>query len=307
MAPSPPQPAAGARSSRGLGGRRRRLAVRERILSLDPERDHQEIVQLSSMIDFPWDATRALEFALFRTFASPRISGLLARTGEFQQRPQRRYDDTDLLIAEFVEHGYDSPRGRRAISRMNAIHGRFRIRNVDYLYVLSTFAFEPSRWIDRFGWRRLTEHEREAAFVFWREVGARMGIADLPDDRGAFERFNRAYEAEHFRYARSNEVVGRATRDLFLGWLLPAPLRPLGARAVHALMDEPLLDAFGFPHPTRAERRLVEAAMRSRARVQALLPARRRPMWHTRQRHRSYPDGYEIESLGPPPAGVGPG
>lgn len=284
---------------------RRRFAVRDRILSLDPERDHQEIVRLFGMVEFPWDATRALEFALFRTFASPRISGLLARTGEFRERPQRRYDDTDLLIAEFVEHGYDSPRGRRAIARMNALHGRFRIRNIDYLYVLSTFAFEPQRWVARFGWRAPTEHEREAAFLFWREVGARMGIEDLPTDRASFERFNRDYEDEHFRYARSNAVVGRATRDLFLGWLLPAPLRPLGARGVHALMDAALLDAFGFPHPTVAERRLVEGVLRARASALARVPPRRRPVWHTRQPSRSYPQGYTIEELGPPPPGLG--
>lgn len=283
---------------------RRRFAVRDRILSLDPERDHQEIVRLTGMVEFPWDSTRALEFALFRTFASPRISGLLARTGEFRQRPQRRYDDTDLLIAEFVEHGYDSPRGRRAIARMNAIHGRFRIRNVDYLYVLSTFAFEPQRWIARFGWRAPTEHERESAFLFWREVGARMAIEDLPADRTSFERFNREYEDEHFRYARSNEIVGRATRDLFLGWLLPAPLWPLGARGVHAVMDAALLDAFGFPHPTAAERRLVEVAMRSRAKALSRTPPRRRPVWHTRQRSRSYPQGYHTAELGPPPPGL---
>ena len=287
------------------GGARRRFAVRDRILSLDPGRDHQEIVRLSGMVEFPWDSTRALEFALFRTFASPRISGLLARTGEFRERPQRRYDDTDLLIAEFVEHGYDSPRGRRAIARMNAIHGRFRIRNVDYLYVLSTFAFEPQRWIARFGWRAPTEHERESAFLFWREVGARMGIEDLPADRASFERFNREYEDEHFRYARSNEIIGGATRDLFLGWLLPAPLWPLGARGVHALMDTALLDAFGFPHPTAAERRLVETAMRARAGTLARMPPRWRPVWHTRQRSRSYPQGYAIDELGPPPSGVG--
>ncbi len=286
-------------------GPRRRFAVRERILSLDPERDHQEIVRLSGMVEFPWDSTRALEFALFRTFASPRISGLLARTGEFRERPQRRYDDTDLLIAEFVEHGYDSPRGRRAIARMNALHGRYRIRNVDYLYVLSTFTFEPQRWIARFGWRPPTEHERESAFLFWREVGARMGIEDLPTDRASFEHFNREYEVEHFRYARSNEIVGRATRDLFLGWLLPAPLWPLGARGVHAMMDAALLDAFGFPHPTAVERRLVEATMRTRAKALARMPPRRRPVWHTRQRHRSYPRGYTIDRLGPPPPGVG--
>jgi len=283
-----------------------RLKVRDRIRQLDPVEDHQEIMRLSGMVDFPWVSTRALEFALFRTFASPRISGLLARTGEFTRRPQRRYDDTDLLIASFVEYGYDSPQGRAAIARMNAIHGRFPIRNLDYLYVLSTFVFEPQRWIERYGWRGLTGNEREAGFQFWREIAVRMGIDDLPTDRRSFEAFNRAYEREHFRYARSNEVVARSTVGMFVGWLLPRPLHPLGERAVRALMDPPLLDAFGFPHPTAAERAVVDGALRARAKAQWLLPPRRRPVWRTQRRPRSYPDGYTITELGPPPPGIEP-
>jgi hypothetical protein len=286
--------------------RPRRLAVRDRIRQLDPVEEHQQIMRLSGMVDFPWDVTRALEFALFRTFASPRISGLLARTGEFTRRPQRRYDDTDLLIASFVEYGYDTPQGKAAIARMNEIHGRFRIRNLDYLYVLSTFVFEPQRWIDRYGWRKLTDNEREAGFRFWCEVAARMGIDDLPADRRSFAAFNRAYEREHFRYARSNEVVARATVEMFVGWFLPRPLRPLGERGVRALMDPPLLDAFGFPHPTVGERAVVHAALRARANTQWLLPARRRPVWRTQRRPRSYPGGFTITELGPPPPGIEP-
>ncbi|MGH2523929.1 MAG: hypothetical protein ACRDH2_15595 [Anaerolineales bacterium] len=44
-----------------------------RILQLDPERDHMEITYLDTFHEFPWDTTRSLEFALFRTFASPGI------------------------------------------------------------------------------------------------------------------------------------------------------------------------------------------------------------------------------------------
>ena len=75
--------------------------------------------------DFPWDVTRSLELALFRSFASPRIGGLLHATGEFEARPQKRYDDTDLIVSEIIENGFESERGQRAIARMNAIHSRF--------------------------------------------------------------------------------------------------------------------------------------------------------------------------------------
>ncbi|MCB0110984.1 MAG: hypothetical protein KDE53_33920, partial [Caldilineaceae bacterium] len=127
-----------------------------RIAQLNPRHDYHEIVQLLTFHVFPWDIERALEFALFRTYAVPSISGLLAQTGEFTRRPRKRYDDTELILYEILEHGFDSDRGRRALRRMNQMHGRFAITNDDFLYVLSTFIFEPIRWIARFGWRPLT-------------------------------------------------------------------------------------------------------------------------------------------------------
>lgn len=122
-----------------------RFAILDAIQRLDPEKDAQRIVFLSTCYEFPFDTTRALEFALFRTYCVPSISGLLDKTGEFQRRPQKRYDDTDLIVSELMEWGYDSERGRRALRRMNQLHGRFAIANEDFLYVLSTFVFEPIR------------------------------------------------------------------------------------------------------------------------------------------------------------------
>ena len=86
-----------------------------------------------------------------------------------------------------MEHGYDSEHGTRAIARMNAIHGRLKISNADFLYVLSTFVFVPIDWVARFGWRPLVEGERTALFHFWRGVGTRMHIADIPADYAEFE------------------------------------------------------------------------------------------------------------------------
>jgi hypothetical protein len=278
-----------------------RYAILETVRRLDPEKDHQRITFLSTCYDFPFDTTRALEFALFRTFCVPSISALLDRTGEFRERAQRRYDDTDLLVSELVEWGYDSERGRRALRRMNQLHGRFAIANEDFLYVLSTFVYEPVRWNARFGWRPLCEQERLGYFHFWREVGRRMNIRDVPASFEAFERFNRDYERQHYRFTEANRRVGAATRELFVRWF-PRPVAPLVRSAIYALLDEPLLEAFGFPRPARLTRWLVPAALRLRGRLVRFLPARRRPRLRTELRHRSYPGGYAIEQLGPPGA-----
>jgi ER-bound oxygenase mpaB/B'/Rubber oxygenase, catalytic domain len=282
-----------------------RFSVLRQIQSLDPERDHQRIVFLSKSYDFAFDTTRALEFALYRTYCVPSISALLDRTGEFRLRPQKRYDDTDLIVSTLMEWGYDSEQGRAALRRMNQIHGRFEIANDDLLYVLSTFVFEPIRWNARFGWRPLCDQERQAYFLFWREVGRRMNIREIPATYEAFERFNVDYERVHFRFSETNQRVGAATRDLFLGWF-PGPLRPMIRPAIYAMMGDTLIDAFGFPRPSRAASAIVMAVLKLRAWALYWCPARRRPHLRSESRPRSYPQGYRLEDLGPPFEASGP-
>jgi hypothetical protein len=281
-----------------------RHKVLDLIRTLDPEGDHQQIVYLMTAYEFPFDITRALEFALYRTFAVPSISALLDRTGEFTRHAQKRYDDTDLILSTIYEYGYDSDRGRTALRRMNRLHGRFAIANDDYLYVLSTFVFEPIRWLDRYGWRRLVDQERLGTLHYWRAVGRRMNIKELPTDFSAFERYNREYEREHFRFSEANRRVGTATRDMFLGWFLPPSVRHWGAPAIHALMDDALLAAFGFPQPSALVRRVVRNGLRTRAGVVRMLPERRHPRLRTELRHRTYPRGYRLDELGPHEPGV---
>jgi hypothetical protein len=268
------------------------------ILTLDPERDAHRIVYIDTVYEFPFDTTRSLELALFRTFGSPSVSRLLDETQEFATRAQRRYDDTDLILSTIAEAGYDSDEGKRAIRRMNRLHRRFDISNEDFLYVLSTFVFEPIRWNARFGWRPLIETEKLATFEFWREVGRRMAIKDLPEAYAELERLNVEYERRHFRRTAASERVGRATRDMFLAWFPGLPKR-FGAQAIYALMDDALLDAFGFPRPPRVLRATVEAALRARGRAVALLPARRRPRLRTTRKTRTYGRAWALEKLGP--------
>jgi hypothetical protein len=269
------------------------------ISALDPVRDHQRMVFLTCRTDFPWDMTRALELALFRTFCIPSISALLDRTQEFCLRAQRRYDDTDIIVSEIMEHGYDSERGLAAIRRMNQIHGRFEISNDDFLYVLSTFVLVPIRWLEDFGWRPLLPAEKEAMFHFWREVGRRMNIKNLPEDSLSFAAFSRDYENRYYRFTESNRRVGAATRELFASWF-PWPFRPLVRRGIHALLDDPLREAFGFPKPGRFLRWFLSASLRMRARFLRMWPRRKVPLLRTEMKRRSHPCGYAIEKVGPP-------
>ena len=272
--------------------------ILQEIRRLDPVDDHQRIAFLTSLHEFPWDTTRSLELALFRAFAVAKGTALLAGTGEFTTRTQKRYDDTVLILAEILEHGYDSDRGKAALRRMNQMHGRHAIPNDEFLYVLSTFVFEPIRWNERFGWRPLLQKEKLASFEFWRQIARRMAIRDLPETYAAFERYYDDFARRHYRFAPENRALAVATRDLFLGWYLPKALWPIGRPLVHAMMDDDLLAAVGLPRPHPIVRRVVESAVRLRGRIVRRMPPRRAPRLITEQRHPTYPQGYTIEELG---------
>ncbi|MGH2570590.1 MAG: CPBP family glutamic-type intramembrane protease, partial [bacterium] len=218
-------------SRRGTG----RFDILHEIESLDPERDNQRIMHLSFGWEFPWDSIRALEVALYRTYAMPSVSSLLDRSGEFYRASQRRYDDTAILIAEMCKHGYESGRGLQALERMNWAHGHFKIANDDFLYVLATFVYEPIRWIDAWGWRRLSRNERLGYYFFWRGVGKRMGIRDIPESYDAFLAWTVAREETHLRFEETNRKIATATRDLFATWF-PRFLAPAVRAGVYAVL-----------------------------------------------------------------------
>ncbi|GAA0258474.1 oxygenase MpaB family protein [Saccharothrix mutabilis subsp. mutabilis] len=278
-----------------------RFANRRLIESLDPERDHQRIMRLSSGYEFPWDYVRSLEFALFKTYCVPSISRLLAETGEFEHRPQKRYDDTALLMAELVDHGYDSPRGKEALRVVNRLHGRYDIDNDDMKYVLSTFVYEPIDWLDRFGWRPLTEQERLGAYHFYRAVGDRMAIRGVPDTYEGFRAFKREYEESRFGYSDTNRRIGQYTLDLFCSWY-PLP-RSWTSAAVRAMLDDRMIESFGFTPAPALVTRLAAVALRLRARAVRHLPPRRTPRLTNDPDNRTYPGyptGYRPSDLGAP-------
>ncbi|MCW2702908.1 MAG: hypothetical protein JWQ37_903 [Blastococcus sp.] len=282
-----------------------RFDVRRRIEQLDPVRDFLEIYRLMSTFEFPWDMNQALSFALFRTYAVPSIGGQLARTGEFTERAQKRYDDTVLILDAVVEHGPGSEDGRAAVRRMNQMHRSYDISNDDLRYVLATFVVMPIRWLDDYGWRPMTEVERVASAHYYRELGHLMGIRDIPQTWQAFAHCLDAYERAHFGFDAGARAVAESTLALLATFppnhRLPAALV---RRISLATMDGPLLDAFGFPRPPQALRTLVRGGLKGRGRVVRFLPPRREP-YFARQlpQIRSYPDGYSVSELGTFPPG----
>jgi hypothetical protein len=276
----------------------RNPGVTREIRSLDPETEHCRIIHLMTGYEFPWDVVRALEVALMRTFCSPSVSALLNRTGEFRRHGQKRYDDTALLIAEFMHHGYDSERGTQAIAHMNKIHGLYQIANDDFLFVLSTFVFLPARWVDDFGWRRSTENERQALYYFFKAVGERMKIQNIPPSLEDFRLWTMNYEQKHFEPNDTNTAVGNATVNIVKGWM-PGIAKPFVLPVMKCLLDDSMLGALGYSRPPVVLRSIVRGAMKLRALGLHKITFKRYPSFLTIEPNRTYPHGYEIRQLGP--------
>jgi len=275
-----------------------RASQLRRILQLDPDRDAWAIYRLVAMVAFPEDVRLGLNLAFYRTFAAPRVAALLVRSGELRRRPAKRVADTGLLVYELVEHGFDHPRGQHVVAALNRMHRRWDIRQDDYRYVLATFVVIPSRWIDAHGWRPLTAHERQATAAFYRELGLRMGLTDLPATYDDAARLLDDYERRELRDTDAGRALLAATQSV-LRRRAPQPFRFLSGPALRALLGERQCRLLGIPPAGPVTRALLAAGLRARARVIRARPPRK-DSWFTPGQHASsvYPGGYELEQLG---------
>lgn len=248
--------------------------------------------------DFPWEMNRALELAVLKTFCVPRIAQILRKTGEFVHRPQKRYDDTSLILGNIMKWGYDSPRGQAAIAKMRHIHQQYDICNEDFLYVLSVLIYEPVRWNQCYGWRLFTKTEKQSLFQFWQAVGKQMGIRNIPPTFETFEHFNQTYEAAHFCYSPDNQIIGEAVLALMQSWL-PSLLAPIVPFLVKATINAPMRDALGWSQPPQPVCWAVHQGLRWSRKGVRWLPRRRLAHFAVDTPNITYPHGYRLEDLGP--------
>ena len=135
-----------------------------------------------------------------------------------------------------------------------------------------------------------------------------MNIKDIPATHAEFSTLLDRYEREHFGYDDGGRAVADATLNLMTTFPPNnyAP-RPAVRRFARALMDDPLLDAFGYPHPTRVERALASGGLKTRAAIVRRLPPRSTPKYFRQMSSmRSYPSGYAVGELGTFPSTTTP-
>jgi len=255
----------------------------------------------AALFDLVRDFRVGLNLAFYRTFAAPRIAELLAHTGEIRRQPHKRSMDTGLFMYELIEAGFDSDRGRRVVNALNTMHRRWNIDDEDYLYVLMTFIVVPTRWIATYGPRRLTDGETAAITRFYRELGTRMAIPNLPHTYTEAEAIFDVYERRHIRYSPAGQQLMTATEHV-MAEQLPRPLKRHARLITRLILDDYVATAVGLKPAPRPGRLLMHAIGACRRRL-----GRRRTLradsWFKPGRavEAVYPSGYDLGELGPSP------
>ncbi len=277
--------------------RRRRTAE---LVALDPATDWHEIYRRLTLWELPSEARFGFQLAFYRPFAVPRMAAVLAGTGHFRRDTTRRAYDTALVIHEIIWGGPNSERGHQMVKLMNKLHDRPDIHAEDMTYILNSLIVVPTRFMDRYGWRRVSEAERVATWRFYDTLGERMNIAHRPASYTEAVQQLVDYEARHL----APSTAGAELTDAVLATLrdrVPTPARPFAPQITSALVgDEAVSRALSLPAPRSWAAAMLQFGAAVRKHLQRCqAPPQKPSFWPGRPAGRLYPDGYALDQLGP--------
>ncbi|WP_432983500.1 oxygenase MpaB family protein [Dactylosporangium sp. CA-233914] len=268
----------------------RRFKIRDRIATLDPSRDHEEIVRLLMFHEFPWDVRMAGRLMIWHLYANPPVAAAVGSTGALLARAEI----TSLTFGDLVEHGLDSPRGREILRFVNRSHRGTPVTAEHNRFALAALAVTLIRWLDRFGWRPLAPAERTAVATYYAELGRRMAAPGLPTDPAELTAYLERCESA-FAFTDAGRVCSERTLAMARGRVRPW-LRPLVRPVIGALLDPGVRTAVGLPAPPAAVRLAAGALLRVRRRVVRRLPPRAEPTTPRTRRASGASQGHDVEA-----------
>jgi hypothetical protein len=182
------------------------------------------------------------------------------KTGQLSkpENASKRTADTGAMFSE-AQAPLETERRIQGLARMNYMHNVYRkagrIKNDDMVYTIGLLLTSPVKWVERFDWRPLTDAEKCALGVYWKDTGDHMDISwenlqpymkGKPDDglswTEAVLQWSEDYEKETMVPAESNRELGQHTLDILLHGM-PSWLRGFGTNIVGVVMEERLRKA----------------------------------------------------------------
>ncbi len=230
------------------------------------------------------------------TFAVPRMSRILSGTGQLEHRVAKRVVDTILLSAAVMEHGLNADPGRSAARRVNTMHRHYDIHEDDFVAVGIDGPLASLGLAERYGWRPVTDKEREALRLYYsQQTRAFGGRKPLPGTIAEMKRFWSDYlDAQaHF------EPQNRSLADAVLQWykaLVPKPLQSLFIAMLIADADPRIIRACGLKVPPKIFKTLAGIFMRQMGKQDPIpdnAPNRLEKIIAA-----VYPNGWEVNALG---------
>ncbi|WP_255771198.1 oxygenase MpaB family protein [Pseudarthrobacter sulfonivorans] len=271
----------------------------DRQLARGPD-DWEQTFRQMALFDLAEDIQFGFFLAYYRNFAIPSGAATLVGNGEIPARPMKRSIDTGLVIYELIASGLDSERGRKMVELLNRVHRHVPGSQEDFLYVLMTLLVVPIRWTERHGWRKPTQTERDAATRFFRELGTRIHIADIPGTFEAAGRFFDDYERRRIAPSSAGRTLMGATVQVFQS-MQPRVLHPVTTRMIATMLDDaPLAAALGLPRSTWWSRLALNAGLGVRNAIRRRTPLKTVASFVPGGAAPPiYPDGYDLAGIGP--------
>ena len=226
---------------------------------LDPVEDCVEIYRLFRA-DFQAASSFAIAGGLFVTYAVPRMSRILTQSRQFEEKMLKRLVDTTLLDKTYHDVGFAPGPGRDAMRRINEMHRHYDIHPEDYVFIgcyeIITFVW----FANRYGWRKVTEKEKEAAVEFAKHRAQYMyaGSQKMPYPKTLEEMqaFCDDYLDRQIAYEPQNKRLADRLVDFILGNYPEVVRRPLQAFFLSIGMDERLVTNCGYKMPSPRAQKL---------------------------------------------------
>ncbi|TFK36375.1 hypothetical protein BDQ12DRAFT_610057 [Crucibulum laeve] len=209
-------------------------------------KDAQSILANLFLLEAPWLFLTSKDFAFLRAFGIKSIAELSVKAKKMVEDPGLRYSDTVVFATEWILNPLDSERAVMSINRVNFIHSRYKgIENAQLVYTLCLLICEVFEWIDKYEWRTSVPLEQYASYVFWKEVGIRMGIAEklIPETFEECAHFIKEYEAREMTHSKYSERIAEGVIRLYES-TLPSFMRPLFTNILVYFMDPLIRSSF---------------------------------------------------------------
>ncbi|KAF9438796.1 hypothetical protein BGZ76_004633 [Entomortierella beljakovae] len=160
--------------------------------------------------------------------------------------------DGEIDEEELLERANDEKRMEAAVDRINFFHSNYRILDEDFIYSMSSFAVQPTHFIDKFEWRKVTELEKNALFAVWSDLLRKMNLKDLPPTLEEFNVWIDAYVARKMKISPANNKLVRGSLSVPEA-MVKSPRAKAFVRSFYvSLLDPKYIDAMELERPSWA-------------------------------------------------------